>query len=284
MSNPTLLGYSLTNEEYHKDTSRISKSGLDLVNKSPLHYHYKYLDPTRKAEREKEWQKTGSAVGMAIAEPDLFKEKYAAIDDTEICEEIGGTKPRTTNKYKGWFEAKSSELAGKTIITVDEFNEFIAMRDAAFKNKAVRFLLGEGQAERSFYFTDKATGAECRIRPDWLAVFHGWIVDIKTSIDASPDVFSRSVVKYRYHVQDPFYTDGMAANGFDAKGFAFIVIEKTPPHPVGVYFLPKEAKAQGRKEYRRNLEDYALSVGSGIWPGYVAEKLHEITLPHWAFK
>jgi hypothetical protein len=286
MSNPTLLGLTLTNEEYHKDTSRISKSGLDEVNKSPLHYHYKYLDPTRKEEREKDWAKTGSAVGMAIAEPDKFRETYASIDDSEICKEIGGSRPRTTTRYGDWMKAKTDELKGKTIVTLDEYNEWVAMNDAARRNKAVRFLLADknGQAERSFHFEDEGTGALCRIRPDWLAIFNGWITDIKTTVDASPESFARSIAKFRYHVQDSFYSTGMAKNGFDAKGFAFIVVEKTPPYPTAVYFLPIEAKKQGRIEVRRNLDSYALSLSTGIWPGYVDEKLHEITLPPWAFK
>src|ERR1044072_2413494 len=286
MSNPTLLGLTLTNEEYHKDTSRISKSGLDLVNKSPLHYHYKYLDPSRKAEREKEWAVTGTAVGMALAEPDAFREKYAAIDDAEIVEEIGGARPRSTAKYGEWMKEQTAELAGKTIITLDENNQWAAMNDAARRNKAVRFLLAdkEGQAERTFYYNDPGTGVACRVRPDWLAVFNGWIVDIKTTVDASPGSFSRSIAKFRYHVQDPFYTDGLKFNGFDAKGFAFIVVEKTPPYPTAVYFLPKEAKQQGNLEIRRNLDDYALALKTGIWAGYVNDQLHEINLPPWAFK
>jgi hypothetical protein len=284
MSNPTLLGYSLTNEEYHSDTSRISKSGLDCIEKSPLHYHYRYLDPLRKADREKEWQKTGSAVGMAIAEPEVFEQTYAMVDDAEIIKEIGGARPTSTKKYAEWMEGRVKELEGKKILTPAEYTEFIAMRDAAHKNKAVKFLLKQGQAERSFYFTDPVTGAQCRIRPDWLADFVGWIVDIKTSVDASPGSFSRSVAKYRYHVQDPFYSDGMSLNGFKPKGFAFIVVEKTPPHPVGVYFLPLDAKEQGRKEISRNLKEYAKCLETGKWPGYVDETLHEISLPPWAFK
>src|ERR1044072_5874145 len=245
MSNPTLLGLTLTNEEYHKDTSRISKSGLDLVNKSPLHYHYKYLDPSRKTESENDMSVIRTARGMALA-----------------------------------------ELAGKTIITLDEYNQWVAMNDAARRNKAVRFLLAdkEGQAERTFYYNDPGTGVACRVRPDWLAVFNGWIVDIKTTVDASPGSFSRSIAKFRYHVQDPFYTDGLKFNGIDAKGFAFIVVEKTPPYPTAVYFLPKEAKQQGRLEIRRNLDDYALALKTGIWAGYVNDQLHEINLPPWAFK
>jgi hypothetical protein len=284
MSNPTeLLGLTLTNEQYHGDTSRISKSGLDLINKSPLHYHYRYLDPNRKPEAEKDWAKTGNAVGCAILEPDVFAEKYTILDDLEICREIGGARPQATNRYKDWYAERLKELAGKTILTAAEYNEAIAMRDAVRQNKAAKYLLQEGQAERTFYYTDPVTGAELRIRPDWLATLAGYICDVKTSADASPDSFARSVAKFRYHVQDPFYTDGLKANGIEFKGFAFIVVEKDPPHPAAVYMLPKEAVTQGRREIRENLDTYAGCLKSGKWPSYT-EQVLELTMPNWLFK
>lgn len=286
MSNPTLnnlLGLTMPIEEYHKDISRISKSGLDLINKSPLHYHYRYLDPNARKKPEQDWAVTGNAVGTAITEPDVFKEKYACLDDTEICKEIGGARPATTTRYKDWLAAESVKLAGKKIIPISEFNECLYMRDSVHANPAAKFLLKEGQAERTFYFTDPVTQVNCRVRPDWLAVLAGWIVDVKTSVDASPEAFNRSIAKYRYHVQDPFYTDGLKHNGHDFKGFAFIVVEKEPPHPSAVYFLSKEAVAQGRKEIAANLATYARCQETGKWPGY-SELVTELSLPAWAFK
>lgn len=286
MSNPTtpdLLGLTLTNEEYHGDTSRVSKSGLDLINKSPLHYHYRYLDPNRVKGPEPDWAVTGNAVGTAITEPDLFAEKYCVLDDVEICREIGGARPTATNRYKDWYAAKLVELKDKVILPYNEYREAIAMRDSVRANPAAKFLLQKGQAERTFYFTDPGTGVACRVRPDWLALFAGWITDIKTSADASPEAFARSVAKFRYHVQDAFYTDGLKANGLDFKGFCFIVVEKEPPHPSAVYFLPAEAKTQGRKDYLANLATYARCLESGKWPGY-AELVTELTMPNWLFK
>lgn len=279
------LGLSLTNEEYHSDKTRISKSGLDLVNKAPAHYYYKYLDPNyKKPTEEPGWAVTGNVVGAAILEPDEFKGRYAVLDDSEICKEIGGTRPTTTNKYKEWLALEMPKFAGKTLISGPEFQGAINMRDAVHKNKACAFLLKEGQAERSFYYVDPVTGVACRIRPDWLATGAGWITDVKTTESAHPDAFARSIFKYRYHVQDPFYTDGLKANGLDFKGFCFIVVEKAPPHISEVYFIPAEAKALGRKAIAKNLATYEKCQRTGIWPGYTEGLLTEINLPAWAYQ
>jgi len=283
------LGLSIDNEAYHADDTRISKSGLDKIDVSPLHYYNHYLDKDAIALRKekeklkpKEWAKTGNAVGSAIAEPDLFKENYVFLDDEEICKEIGGARPTTTNRYKEWFEKKVKEFEGKTILSPSGYAECIAMRDAVHKMKAAKLMFKEGQAERTFYFIDPITGVACRIKPDWLATYAGWIVDIKTSADASPSAFGRSVAKFRYHVQDPFYTDGLKINGLDFKGFCFIVVEKEPPYATGFYHIPKYGQNQGRKEIVRNLTTYANCLSKNEWPGY-GELLQEIAMPSWAF-
>src|SRR6185369_4223324 len=89
------LGLMIPNDDYHKDTSRISKSGLDLINRSPAHYWERYLNPNPAPRPEKEWQRTGGALGCAVLEPDEFPLRYAILDDVEKCKEIGGAKPRS---------------------------------------------------------------------------------------------------------------------------------------------------------------------------------------------
>ena len=97
------------------------------------------------------------------------------------------------------------------------------------------------------------TGILCRCRPDF------WreddiIVDVKTTEDASPEEFSRSLAKWRYHVQAPFYMDGIElATGRRPKGFVFLVVEKKPPYAVAAYTLDPESIELGRSEYRADL-------------------------------
>ena len=37
---------------YHTNTSRISKSGLDLINRAPAHYYERYLNPAANPQKE----------------------------------------------------------------------------------------------------------------------------------------------------------------------------------------------------------------------------------------
>lgn len=274
-------GLIISNEDYHSDISRISKSGLDLIHKSPAHYHYRYLDPLRVKEKEKDWAIDGSAFGCAIGEPDEFPQRYAVIDDIEICREIGGARPNTTNRYKEWFASESEKLQGKIIIDIAAYKQYIAMRDAVRANPAAMHFLKSGDAERTFYFTDPDTKVNCRIRPDWIA-YNDYVVDFKTTEDASPAGFGRSAFKFRYPCQGSFYGDGLKQNGFKPRGFIFIVCEKSPPYYNAVYILPQECERLGRLDYKADLYTYAECKEKNQWPSYGTEVM-PLQLPHYAF-
>jgi len=272
----------MTNEEYHSNTTHISKSGLDQIRKSPAHYWDKYLNPDRPANNPTEAMIFGTAVHSAILEPDSFRDNYAFIDDTEKFLELkskGVKSPRQTNAYKEWLAGEQMENAGKLIISQDDFNDILKIRDKALSNHIVKKLLSNGIAEQSFFFNDEMTGAPCKARPDWYSNV-GFIMDIKTTEDASKDGFARSVMKYRYHVQAPFYLDAMRACGGEPRGFTFVAIEKTRPFNMSILTVPAEILAFGRRVYREDLSIYTACLEAGEWPGY-PDNAEELILPPW---
>lgn len=104
--------------------------------------------------------------------------------------------------------------------------------------------------------------------------------DLKTTRDASPRGFNRSVGTYGYHVQQAFYDDAhRAETGQALESFKFIVVESAPPHLVGVYDLDVmwSDLAAGQAQKARKL--WRECTDSGVWPGYGAATL---TAPTWA--
>ena len=107
----------------------------------------------------------------------------------------------------------------------------------------------------------------CRARPDALDP-NGLIVDLKTSQDASPDAFARTAATFKYHLQAAWYIDGLHAAGVtpEQTAFAFVVIEKTPPHSVGTYVLDAESLVdllpQEGCGHRRPRQYFAHGYGS----------------------
>lgn len=172
--------------------------------------------------------------------------------------------------------------ASRTVLTAEQWDQLHRMRDAVMNHKAAAALLTgvPGKAELSVYWNDAVTGELCRCRPDWWRE-DDLLVDLKTTDDASPEGFAKSIANYRYDVQHPFYFDGVQqATGRTPRGFVFIAVEKKPPYAVGVYVLDQESVELGRAQYQADLRRYAECKRSDVWPGY-GERIQTISVPTW---
>lgn len=272
---------NLSNEQYHAGPGE-SKSLLDLVRRSAAHYAARKENDTERAPTAA--QIMGTAFHSLLLEPETFGELYA----------IAPKVDRRTKEGKATWEAFQAEHGGKQLLDEETFDKLTSMQDAVHAHPAARALLtgSPGVAERSVYWRDPVTGLLCRCRPDWWRD-DGIIVDVKTTEDASPEEFARSIAKYRYHVQHAFYLDGVntmrdqAATGMNAaKAFIFLAVEKSArvvngvALGVAVYVLDNESVALGRIEYQQDLERIAECTRTGIWPGY-GDKIQSLSLPQW---
>lgn len=171
---------------------------------------------------------------------------------------------------------------GRIVLSPEVWEQLHAMAAAVHAHPAAGALLTSvpGEAEKSVYWNDPTTGVLCRCRPDW------WreddvLVDLKTTDDASPEGFAKSMANWRYDVQDPFYTDGVKiATGRNVKAFVFIAVEKKPPYAVGVYVLDSASREIGRAMYQHDLKVYAECLANDNWPGY-GDKIQTINMPAW---
>lgn len=243
---------------YHTDTSRISKSGLDLINRAPAHYYERYLNPNANPPKETPALIIGSAVHCAVLEPEEFGKRYA----------VGPRVDKRTKAGKEEWEAFLIASEGLTCLDSETATLCERIMESVRKFPAAKYLLSGGKAEEPIYWTDEAIGVDCKARPDWLTP-ENIIVDIKTTDDASPRGFAQSVRKYRYDVQAAFYWDGLeAATQRTCEGFFFIVVEKSPPFLCAVYYISNDDMQDAREKYQKNLLTYRMCKESGIWSGY----------------
>lgn len=207
-----------------------------------------------------------------------------------------------------WTELRArwnEENEGYTVLSVDTFNQLLAMQAAVHAHPAAHALLTacEGVAEASVYATDPSTGELRRVRPDFWRK-DGVVVDVKSTIDASPPVyadngqmieeggFAKSLANYGYHRQAPYYLDTMQL-AFDAghfpegwaapKAFVFLAVEKAAPHAVACYVVEPESHEIGRQEYREALNTLAECKRTGVWGGY-GDAMQQIGVPTYYMK
>lgn len=265
-----------TNMSYHADTARIGKSGLDLINKAPIIYWQKYLDPNRVWEDDQTPSMLlGSMSHCAVFEPAEFAKRYAVMPKID----------RRTNAGKAAFEQFSAECQADklTAVTMDQYEAAMRTAEAVNKHPLVRQLLDMGGwSEQRVDFTDPRTGAACKLKADRITPSN-IIIDLKTTADASPEGFSKSCANYRYHVQDAWYSDGLAAaSNAPVQAFIFVAVEPETGI-VKPYTLDADSRALGREQYQANLDTYLECLRTNTWPAY-GDEISELRLPSWAFK
>ncbi|MEY2748165.1 MAG: Synechococcus phage, partial [Cyanobacteriota bacterium] len=153
----TRVGMTLTNAEYHA-RPEVSKSGLDMVRRSPLHFWNRYLNPDRIIEPPTAAMTIGSALHTRVLEPHLFDDEYAVAPHCD----------RRTKEGKMIWADFEAEAAGKTLLKAEDALQIAAMADSLRRHPAARVLLNKaGKAEQSYFWTDDETGEKCKCRPDF---------------------------------------------------------------------------------------------------------------------
>lgn len=173
----------------------------------------------------------------------------------------------------------------------DDYEQVRAMTDALRRHRLAAALLdpATGEPEQSVFWIDEQTGIWRRARFDFLRTKTSgrpMVVDYKTTDSADPDSIRRSIHRYGYYRQDPYYLDGATALGVgDDAGFLFIFQEKDPPYLVTVVELDEYDREAGRARNRRAIQLYAECVAADRWPGYADDaEILPITLPAYAHK
>jgi len=170
---------------------------------------------------------------------------------------------RRTKEGKQLWQEFTEANADKEIITRDQDAQIEAMHRSLMRHPMANHLLTcAGEAEQQLDW--EIDGQPYRGVLDKLTD-SGFIVDIKTTDDASPRGFAYSVRKYRYHVQAAMYLDGVMATGTKPEAFILIAIEKAPPYLCAVYYLTDSDIEAGREAYKQDVETYRRCMSLNDW-------------------
>lgn len=259
----------ISDTEYHRNTTHISKSGLDLILKAPIFYWEKYLNPEHIPEVETDALRIGKALHLFTLEPERIADGIAVMPYFNSY----------TNDGKNAKREFIASNAGKSIVSDAEFKMIKNMAASLRANSWFRRFIAQGEAEKTIFFNHAHNGAPCKIRMDWFNEAEDIILDIKSTEDASPRGFGRSARTYGYHRQREFYRDGANSIGANPT-FVFAAVEKNPPYACAMYLMPKEASQMARVEIERGLDIYMRCRASGIWPGY-GEEIVPMDFPMW---
>lgn len=236
----------MTDEQYYNDQTLITNSHLKVLlegGPEALENYYKY------GSEDKPEFAFGRAFHTLILEPEEFTNRYYIFDDTDICKEIGGKRPTSTNKYKEWKEKLSMDNFGKEMIGLDDLNRLEKMEDKLYSIPQVKTLLEN--TKREVVYQANIEGVECKGKLDAIKP-NQMIIDLKTTSKApTPYNFGKDFRNYNYDRQMAFY-----AELAQVPSACIIAIQKTVPYTVGVYMISNESMETGIEKYKYALDLY----------------------------
>ncbi|MDM5264770.1 PD-(D/E)XK nuclease-like domain-containing protein [Sulfurovum sp. XTW-4] len=257
----------IPNNDYHADRSHLSASTIKTILKNP----YEYLNPV---EKSNDSLLLGNVVHKLVLEPETFNEEFAVMP---VCD-------RRTKAGKEIHANFIEESNGKECVTQEMYDQALEMSKAISEQKEIKeLLLSNGLPERSIF--SEIDGIKVKCRPDYYREDLGLIVDLKTTVDSSPDGFVRQVASYGYFIQAAFYLDVLKSVGLPANKFIFVAVSKTEPYMVGVYELTEQDIELGRDMYKKAFEIYR-DIDSYKKPVYLSQEkeiVQTLVLPNYVY-
>lgn len=262
-------------------TSYAEYDRIDATNHSLLRGYRKSAAHARVAmlnPRESKALDFGNAFHAAVLEPERYTREYV-----RGLEGVGNR----SNDDKAIHARFRQQHHGKTILTPAEWDLVARMSEAVQAHETAGALLRAqpGQNEVVAVWRDEETGLLCKLRADATRSWQGWswVIDLKSTRDASPEGWPREVHTYGYDSAAAWYLDGFEALAPYPRRFVHIAVEKEPPFAVAVHELDEPSIAKGRARCRRYLKAHAHAVATGLYPAYPAGVL-PCSLPGWSLR
>ncbi len=244
----------IPSDVYHASAG-LSRSEIVMVATRSVQHMY-----TQREERQKGATKDtpellfGRALHSAFLEPEIFGQAYAVMPKFDRRTKIG------KENHAIWL----GEHPSKTALTENQFQRISQMCGSLGRHKVLSQIVKQCKTETSYYAYNKESGALFKGRADISGVYVDdqgrdlpIIVDLKSTIDASPSAFRRSVVKYFYDAQAYFYLNVVSkATGIDYKTYAIAAVEKEPPFGCALYYFGEADLEVGGQIIEAGLKKY----------------------------
>lgn len=249
----------------------INHSRLKLFKQSPAHYQYS-IDSQKEPT---EALILGNAAHCAVLEPDKYNQRY-------VLGIEGDGRKTEIKEARAQLEIDAKER-GQMVITREEHETACSIAKAVHSHSKVMSYFDGAKKELSAFAHDKeVNNIATKARMDVYNPRLKALIDLKTSANAAPWNFARSIFSYHYYTQGAFYKRILENLGLEVRHFLFVVVEKEPPHGIKIYRLIDEVLDLGNKEVDSLLRLYATCLDRQEYPSY-SDDVEDIGLPAYAF-
>ncbi len=275
IQNVKIISINTNPEDYHKSVAErctlnfpMSSSAIRDFSICPSRYRAGHED-----EETSESMDFGSLVDCLILSADQFEKRYVIQPDT-YTNEKSEIKPWNwnSNVCKAWRD-KQNNLS---IVSQEKFDESILAVKRLKDDPTISSFLD--QSDKQVWLVGEWKDKETKLKiplkalldvvPRLDSEYSGCVGDLKTTRDAAPVAWNRSLFNFGYHLQSAFYLDFYRALDPMRDTFCFIVQENKGPYESGKRIMHQDFLEIGRQEYQKALSDYCQCLKSGKFPGY----------------
>ncbi len=226
----------------------LNQSLLKGLERSPLH--------TKTKKHETKEMAFGSAFHCFMLTPSLFKSEY------EVVESLDLRKKKDKDLLK---------TSSKKLLTESDMSRIYQMGGNI--SKKTDLIQKMNCSELSVFWQD--FDILCKARIDSL-VFpcdenKGIIVDLKTTSDASPNVFIKQIFRMKYHWQSAWYQTGIKCTMGHKFRFIIIACESEPPFDCAIYEISQDAIESAKMEYEHLIDVYRNCIKTDEYKGYSSD-------------
>lgn len=239
----------------------LSYSSLKEFAKSPRHY----LDYLNRKKETTPAMLFGSMVHCLLLEPEKFHNDFAVM----------GSVDRRTKDGKEAYAKFVEEAVGKDVVMENDYNDAKALADNVLSNPKLKQYI-DNCHQREHEFRVGMWGLP--IRGFFDGVADDYILEIKTTQDATPDTLIKDFYNRQYHLQAGIY------NLVSSKPIKYLIIETKAPYDSYIANASTEYIEKGQKLLSSVLDKFDKCMNENAWNKGYEYHAGEISidLPSWA--
>jgi hypothetical protein len=263
-------------EDYHENKTHLSATTLKVARQSLRH-----LDWYRKGKIQQEDKPQfsfGNAFELALLAPTEYLQKVAVMPEAEWFEAVKADNPevktvRNTTLYKKHRDEWMDVSKGKYIINEtgpESFETIEEMLSSCYQDKIIQGLIKNTEYQLSLFWTDPSTGIKLKTRPDICKRKKNIIVNLKTTLDGSPDGFTKDLKKWDYPLQACVEITGCLQSGIMDKvdSYFWLVVEKVAPFNATIYEFQESDINAVMDSFSFLLSRIKKAQDQNLYPGY----------------
>lgn len=267
-----------------------SQLPIDAYHASDRLSHSKLLDFARKGPRAFAARHvTRTQARTPPTEALVFGQSFEDLVYGKPIHELYMVKPAgmsfATTEGKVW--KKDAIATGKEIITQDDYDAMVCMRDSLRENETAMRMIDACRAQATFT-ADYAGTPGIQARPDWDSEsgciesgFAPFTLDLKSTIGLAKLAGGRGVADYGYHSQAALAKWCMNQNNTRGVRCFLLAVEKTAPFRSQVIEITPDWLDVGWQWCQRKIEKLRGHYESGEWPRVERELISLPTCPAW---